>query len=240
MRIGFINPAPYMQEYALYERLLKKTIDGIRRADTIVDILWPKEGCSDPDSAFPRAYDIIQIAKTAYRAERDGCDAAVNLASALGDRFWVITIGPQTLPYLADSIESLSPRPHDFVRWDLTIAGALDLYKDLELFIRTLSDFATRTIGDNNAEVIIPSCTLISTILTAHNVQQIKGVPIIDPVITAVQMAENLVDLQQKYGLGVCRGDHLHSWHRHHQGDAHRMRRTLRAGTLAEPSPVSL
>jgi allantoin racemase len=233
MRIGFINPAPYKQEHALYEKLLKKTIDGIRRADTIVDILWPEQGYSDPDSAFPRAYDIVQIAKTAYRAERDGCDAAVigcfldpglrearsilsipvsgacesavNLASVLGCRFLVITIEPQTMPSLADYIESLSPRPHDFVRWDLTIAGAVDLYKDPELFIRTFSDFATRTIQDNNADVIIPNCTLISTILTAHNVHQIKGVPIIDPVITAVQRAEELVDLQQKYGLGVCR-----------------------------------
>jgi Asp/Glu/hydantoin racemase len=64
---------------------------------------------------------------------------------------------------------------------------------------------AVKAIKEDEAEVIIPGCTIVSTLLTSQKVFAIDEVPIIDPVYAGIKMAEVMVDLKKKRGTGVCR-----------------------------------
>ena len=66
-------------------------------------------------------------------------------------------------------------------------------------------EVATKAAGEDETEVIIAGCTILSSILTNRKVYEVDGLPLIDPVWAGVKMAEVLVDLKRAYGVGVCR-----------------------------------
>jgi allantoin racemase len=234
MKIAYINPAPLMREYESFNALIKKNTRIMGRNGTKVDIKWCKKGYSDPDYVFSEAYNKIQIVKEVYEAEKNGydaaivgcfldpgliearsivnipisgaCESAVLLASCLGAKFSIILMSPQTGPYQEEYIKNISPKLVSVKKWELQVPEAVaSVYADPKKLINEFKKLAEKAIKDDNAEVIIPACTIVATVLTAKKEYNIKGVPIVDPVVASVKMAEILVDLRNKYGTGVCR-----------------------------------
>jgi Asp/Glu/hydantoin racemase len=83
--------------------------------------------------------------------------------------------------------------------------GAMRLYSNPKKLINLLTEKAKIFIKDDGAEVIIPGCTILSTVLSANNFCEINGVPIIDPIAASIKMAEVLVDLRKSCNYQVSR-----------------------------------
>ena len=81
----------------------------------------------------------------------------------------------------------------------------LAVVPDVEGVHKTDHGHDRKDIREDEAEVVIPGCTIVSTMLTSQKVFEIDEVPIIDPVYAGIKMAEVLVDLKKTYGIGVCR-----------------------------------
>ena len=58
---------------------------------------------------------------------------------------------------------------------------------------------------DDDTEVLVPGCGLLSAFLTTNHIHAVEGVPILEPIAAGIKMAESLIDLRKKYCLEVCR-----------------------------------
>jgi Asp/Glu/hydantoin racemase len=87
----------------------------------------------------------------------------------------------------------------------VTSEEAMRLYSNPKKLINLLTEKAKIFIKDDGAEVIIPGCTILSTVLSANNCCEINGVPIIDPIAASIKMAEVLVDLRKSCKYQVSR-----------------------------------
>jgi Asp/Glu/hydantoin racemase len=66
---------------------------------------------------------------------------------------------------------------------------------DYDQVIRAFYEVAQNCIEDG-ADVLISGCGLFSPMLTTKNIRQVEGVPIIDPMQTALKFAEMMVDFK--------------------------------------------
>lgn len=84
---------------------------------------------------------------------------------------------------------------------------ACDLYPDVtpteELEKRTI-EVARKCVEDDQAEVLIPGCTILGAILTKASKERLTGslvgVPVIDPMVVTLKVMEAMVDLTKKVG----------------------------------------
>lgn len=67
---------------------------------------------------------------------------------------------------------------------------------------KRVAEVSKKCIEEDGAEVIIPGCTILGAILTklSKSLTEETPVPIIDPMIAALKMAEMMVDLQKIAG----------------------------------------
>lgn len=156
------------------------------------------------DLALREARSIVNIPVTgAY-------EASLLLACTLGAKFSIITHHKSLIGELTKLARAygLSDRVTSISDLGLSASELAEITQkgDTEKLIHIFEEVAERAIREHDAEVIIPGCTLVSSVLTAQGIAKIKGVPVVDGVIAAVKMAEVLVDMQRKFGLEVCRG----------------------------------
>ena len=59
-----------------------------------------------------------------------------------------------------------------------------------------------KCVKEDGAEIIIPGCTLIGSVLTHRAIEAVKavGTPILDGMVTGFKMAEMMADLQKLAG----------------------------------------
>jgi allantoin racemase len=69
----------------------------------------------------------------------------------------------------------------------------LDTVVDRERVVRRLVEVGRRAVEEDRAEVLVLGCAGLGDL--APMVQQILGVPVIDPNASALKLAESLVDL---------------------------------------------
>lgn len=77
-----------------------------------------------------------------------------------------------------------------------------DLYLDRtppDRIIERVVQTARECVQQDHAEVLIPGCTLASSVLTKYvdNVEKTVGAPVVDGMLTGFKMAEMMVDLQK-------------------------------------------
>ena len=82
---------------------------------------------------------------------------------------------------------------------------ANDLYLDrttAEQIVEAVVEAARKCVEEDGAEVVVPGCTLASSVLT-HDVPDIEtviGAPVLDGMVTGFKMAEMMADLR-RYGI---------------------------------------
>jgi allantoin racemase len=192
--VNIADVYPLMNNQWLYFRYTctDGTIDRIVQAE--------KEGydavfiCCNLDIGLYEARQLVDIPVTAT------LESAALLAHIMGATFSLVSVDYQNGKIqemllrqygLASKFRSL--RPFDI--------DANDLYLDrtaaAHVTARVLAA-ARRCVEEDGAEVIIPGCTLASSVLT-HEVQDAEaqiGVPVIDGMVAGFKLAEMLADLR--------------------------------------------
>ena len=232
MKIWLGNPIPPSDGPDAFGDMLKENVKTMGREGTICEVKWLKSGYLSSSHAWTGMYNAIEGVKCYYEAWKTGydavvigcigdpgltearslidipvagvCQSAVLIASCLGNKFSIIVHNQALVAILTDNIRSYGMIDK------LASVRCIDIsaIEGLNAPAKLMSEFSeavARIADEDEAEVIIPGCTITSSILTANKVHEIEKIPVIDPVWAGIKMAEVLVDLKQTYGTGVCR-----------------------------------
>ncbi len=124
-------------------------------------------------------------------------ESSLALASTLGHRFSVIVGRRKWVPLMTDLIHryGFSPRFASFREVGL---GVRDFERDPALTAERLLEASRRAVDEDGAEVIVLGCT--GTYGHYRELQKALKVPVVDPVLAALNQVEMLVDLRARYG----------------------------------------
>ncbi len=126
-------------------------------------------------------------------------ETSMSVALHLGSRFSVISILPNTGPWVRWQARKLGieSRLASAIGIDIPVLG---LEKDLEETAAQIVKAAKRAIKADGAEVIVLGCTGMATL--AQNVREQLSVPLVEPAATTFKMAELLVKLGLRHHHG--------------------------------------
>jgi Asp/Glu/hydantoin racemase len=161
------------------------------------------------DPALEAAKQLIDIPVVG------SAETSMHIASMMGHQFATVTSDPRFVAGMTEDINRFRMN-QNAIGWKpvrpltLSTAQILEcLGGDYEPLIRDFSSVAMGCIEDG-AEVVIIGCGLIGPMLTAAGVRNLDGVPIIDPYLVCIKVAEVFAELQKK-GLFIVsrKGFHL-------------------------------
>lgn len=168
---------------------------------TLEKVLWAEREGYDAifiscclDIGLYEARQLVDIPVTAT------LESAVLVAHMMGASYSLVPVDYQngkiqemllTQYGLHDHFVSL--RPFDI--------DANDLYPDQTpspQVVRAVTDAARACVQQDGAEVVIPACTLASSVLThdVPDVESVVGAPVLDGMVTGFKMAEMMADLR--------------------------------------------
>ncbi len=219
-KILFINPVGTSD----FDKPMKEYLEKYKRPDTNIDVISFPKG---PRHLEYYSYDALvlpDILKTVKDAERKGydaviigcfydpglheareisniivtapCESSLYIASLLGDRFSIIVGRKKWIPLMRRNVTNygLKDRLVSFKSIEL---GVYDLHKNENETKRRLINVAKEAVGEG-AEVLILGCTVFFGFF--KDLQEIVGVPVIDPVLAALKQAEWLVEVKKLVG----------------------------------------
>ncbi len=121
------------------------------------------------------------------------CQATMAIASMLGDRFSIITILENVVPLFWRKA-----REYGFIQNLASVRSVevpvLELDTKRELVKKRLAEESMNAVKEDGAEVIILGCT--GMVGMARDVQEIVGVPVIDPVPVSIKLAKLMAELR--------------------------------------------
>jgi Asp/Glu/hydantoin racemase len=229
-RINFINPFGTRA----YDGLIRETLMHYCMEGTALDVSH-LEGCpADMDYFYPKHLVEIALFDAVKKAEEDGYDAVVSAccydpgvltARELVD---IPVIGPmeasiQMLSYhgrtaviVTDHVKACA-----LMKDNVRIYGASDLIlgydvidwyvrdmvKDTESVARDAIEMSHRAADRTGAEAVILNCTIIAAAYQKYLMGGGKPaeVPILNPNLMALMMAESLAHLHRKGAYQICR-----------------------------------
>jgi len=170
--------------------------EALAQPGTLVKVLEAEdEGCDAivinclGDPALNPAREIVSIPVVGP------CQASMHLANMLGDNFAVISVLDNVrllLEHLAAKY-NLSQR---YVGFDYVNIAVLDLESDLDALVKSMTEKSVSLIENKHANSIILGCTGMLGCAQGIRTQLLErglDVPVIDPLVAAIQMAEAMV-----------------------------------------------
>ena len=136
-------------------------------------------------------------------------EAAMLLATTLGFRFAVITVGPKVIPSIEMDLRLYGLESRAIVR----PVRSVDPASDTEMLLESIGDPHRRFIPNfervaraciaDGAEVIVVGCGYYGAILSLHGYNEIPGtgVPVLDCSAAGLKLGESLADLNKSIGL---------------------------------------
>lgn len=123
--------------------------------------------------------------------------AAMHLAAILAHRFSVLTVLERDIP-LIDRLARLYGLEDKLASARPVNIPVLELGRDQERLVEALVEQAARAVAEDGAHIVFPGCTGMKGL--AQQVEQALAergyaVPVIDPSLAALKLAEGLVDL---------------------------------------------
>jgi allantoin racemase len=216
MRILVINPNASVE----MSEVIRDQLRAVARPGVELEVVNPEgappaiESALDEAQAIPPMLELVRAADgRGYDAVVIACfsdpgldavreltalpvvgiqEAAMHLAAQLGHRFSVLTTLRQRVPVREHAAlrAGLERRLASCPVLDLPV---LDTVVDRERVVRRLVEVGRRAVAEDRAEVLVLGCAGLGDL--APRVQQILGVPVIDPNAAALKLAESLVDL---------------------------------------------
>lgn len=122
-------------------------------------------------------------------------EAALHTACMLGPKFSII--GPGGAPFaklLTSSIREmgLTSRLASIRTIGLMV---LDIEEDRKMTVDRLVEEGKRAIDEDGADVLVLGCTGLSDAAEEYKLQERVGIPVVDPLLAALKIAESLVSL---------------------------------------------
>ena len=185
-----------------YLEMLNKTtmVDNVIKAEREGYDAAMMGCCGDP--GLLEARQAVSIPVTAPS------ESAMLLAQKLGCKFAFVTVGQEGIPATEALIyaygfadRAITYRPiRYFECWDVMFE-CLKSGRPNKL-IADFEKVAMECI-DDGADIIIAGCAYLGAVFTKFGYNQVgdTGVPVIDPSVIALKMAETLADLQKNIGL---------------------------------------
>lgn len=147
-------------------------------------------------------------------------ESAALLAYTLGNKFSVISLDPGWVQITVNALQNYGlkdklasvrcPRGSTFHdAFEKMFSGEEGQLKVVDPLVKEMS----KAVREDSAEVLLVGCLIGSTVLAMHQVYQVEGAPVIDPLAAQIKLAETLSDFKRAYGTGVCRASIYHSPH---------------------------
>lgn len=195
------------------------------RPDDQLEVVFLDSGPASIESEFDEAVAVPDTIAKAIQAEKNGASAimincmgdpgvkpcreavsipvlgpletACHIAASLGHKFSVVTVLDRIIPMMENLITSygLSSKLASIRAVDIPV---LDLDKDKDRMVKALVEQSQVAVEQDRADVIIFGCTGMSGVAKAvEEGLREKGyqVPVIDPAVLAIKVAEVLVDM---------------------------------------------
>ncbi len=206
----------------------KEYLSSIACNDTLVDVTSLKEG---PDSiethydeaiAAPGVLNVICQNKDDYHAFIVNCfadpgvmgareisdvpvvgpgQASMIMATMLGHKFGIISVRKKAEPMFEQKVATLGLKDKFAGAVGINI-GVNRLLADRDITAAEILKAANKLIKELNAEVVVLGCT--GMLSFAEDIRSKLKVPVVEPAVTALKMAEALIDLRlthSKIGL---------------------------------------
>ena len=147
------------------------------------------------DPGLLEARSIVDIPVTAT------FESAAHVACMMGKRFSVVSTDPMTVGGIDMRLVDLYGVRSKVASLRWIGITACDLYPEItptEEIARRVVEVSKKCVEEDQAEVIIPGCTIIGSIFTKvfkKDPIDVIGAPVIDPMIVAFKQAEMMVDL---------------------------------------------
>lgn len=189
-------------------------------AGTEVDTVGIERGSATIESRYDEIYAIPEIVKRVKEAEQEGvdacivncfadpgvracrevvkmlvlgpCESSLLAASALCNKFSVITVLKSVAGIIHENakIYGVADKVASVRAVDIPVH---DLHADNEKTAKALFEEGKRAVNEDGAEVLVLGCTGMTGM--AERLSHELNVPVIDPIPTAVKLAEMLVGL---------------------------------------------
>ena len=130
------------------------------------------------------------------------CESSLLFAYLMSDKFAIIAPSIYDVPRIREKV----------IGYQLTAKTMIEpLTVPIDTIIRSLEDpkeliqdfmEVSKHCVKEGAELIIPGCTLMSTIISCAGVNEIEnGVPVLDCVVVSVKLLETLIEMKEKLGF---------------------------------------
>jgi len=224
-RILFLNPVGT----PVFDNMMKSYLNEHKDAETEVDVISLPSG---PHHLEYYSYDTTvapAILREAVKAERNGYDAfiigcfydpaliearevsnivvtgpaesSLFVASLLGGKFSIIVGRRKWIPLMEENVVKYGLKDR-LVSLEPIGLGVYDLHKD-ENETKTRTIQAAKKAIEKGAEVIILGCTVFLGFY--RELQSAIGVPVVDPVVASLKVAELKIDLKRKCNWSYSR-----------------------------------
>jgi len=129
-------------------------------------------------------------------------ESSMHLACMMGLKFAIVTSDYRFVPQIIELIDRYRMSDRTIERKpvrSLTLSSSElmgCLTGDYAPIIENFQEIAKGCIEDG-AEVLIIGCGLVAPVLSTSGMRYVDGVPVIDPILISIKVAEMLVDLQR-------------------------------------------
>ena len=176
--------------YIIQLEILKSMIQAEKEGyDAVIGACW-----FDPGIEAAKQLLHIPIVGSA--------ESSMHLACMMGLKFAVVTSDPRFVPQMIELIDHYRMSNNTIERKpvrSLTLSCPElmgSLLGDHTAIIQNFEEIAKDHIEDG-AEVVITGCGLLAPVISMSGMRYVEGVPIIDPILVSIKLAEMLVDLQR-------------------------------------------
>jgi allantoin racemase len=219
MRIKVIEP---VTPPTPWNKTIKETYEAYKDPGTEIDVVNPDKGPESIEQTYDEAWTSVPTLLEAEKAEKEGYDAvidycfgdpaltslkealsipvvginepSVHLASMLGRRFSVVGVGGKNeAGMIQDKVASYG-LGDKLASLRLTDIRVLDIRKDFDHLVSALIEEGGKAIEEDGADVLVLGCGGLLNV--AEVLQQKLNVPVIDPGLVALKIAEDLVKLR--------------------------------------------
>ncbi len=214
-------------------QILIDTLAPYQEPDTVIDVVNAKRGPEGLESYYHKQIQGAEILPMVKKAEEDGYDgiviacygdpgieaakelvnipvvgiaeASLLLAPMLCHKFLVLGTADSSVPRIERFIRQLGLNEelgevraiNPGIAWTI-----VDSLKNREKSKQLIIEACKNALEESNAELIILGCSEMSEHAAA--IQKELGIPVIDPVVTAVQLAIALIKMNLAQSKHLC------------------------------------
>lgn len=202
--------------------MIKEVYESYKDPGTEIDVVNPARGPESIEQGYDETWAGLPTLLEAEKAERDGYDAvidfcfedpalpslkealtipvvgidepSVHLASMLGRKFSVVGVGGRNTALAIEDKVAFYGLERKLASVRVTNTRVLDIMKEFGRLMNELTERGREAVLEDGADVIVLGCGGLLKIAGA--MQEKLNVPVIEPGLVALKVAEDLVKLK--------------------------------------------